>query len=61
MKNRSTESGQGTSSASYVWSTTGSKTITVTAENCGGVRSDMHSITTKATERVYLPFILRNQ
>jgi hypothetical protein len=52
-------SGQGTSSASYVWATTGSKTITVTAENCGGVRSDTHTITIQAANRVYLPSVLR--
>jgi hypothetical protein len=52
-------SGQGTSSASYVWPTTGSKTITVTAENCGGVRRDTHTITITAAQRVYLPLVLR--
>ena len=54
-------SGQGTSSASYSWPTIGSKTINVTAENCGGVKSDTHTITIKAAQRVYLPLVLRNQ
>jgi uncharacterized repeat protein (TIGR01451 family) len=45
--------GQGTGSAIYAWSTEGTKTITVTAENCdGSVVSDTHDITLAAAESV---------
>jgi len=37
-------SGQGTSSAGYRWAMPGTYTITLTAENCGGVAEDIHTI-----------------
>ncbi len=37
-------SGQGSSSASYQWNTIGSKTISVTASNCGGLANAAHDI-----------------
>ncbi len=50
---------------SYTWATTGTRVITVTAENCDGVivSSDPHTITItiKVVEyRIYLPLVLRN-
>ncbi len=39
------DSGQGSATASYQWSTIGVKTITLTAENCGGTADDTHLIT----------------
>ncbi len=39
------QSGQRTGEAVYTWATTGTKTITVTAENCGGPVSNTHVIT----------------
>ena len=46
---------------SYTWATTGTKTITVTAENCGGSDTDPHPITLKPKGQVdiYLPLVLR--
>ncbi len=48
----------------YTWPTTGTKTITVTAENCGGDSRDVvtHTITirTRGQYNVYLPLVLRN-
>jgi RHS repeat-associated protein len=38
------DAGQGTTSASYQWTSTGVHTITLTAENCGGAVSDTHAI-----------------
>ncbi|RLC81610.1 MAG: hypothetical protein DRI61_03640, partial [Chloroflexi bacterium] len=38
------ESGQGTASATYTWATTGTKAITVTAENCGGVATATYTL-----------------
>jgi len=38
-------SGQGTSSASYRWATTGAKQVTVAASNCGSTDSDSREIT----------------
>jgi hypothetical protein len=45
----------------YTWTTTGTKVITVSAENCNGVivGSDTHTITTEAL-KIYLPLVLRN-
>ncbi len=44
------QSGQGTASATYQWNTTGAKTITLTAENCGGVpRQATHLVTIVST------------
>jgi hypothetical protein len=37
--------GQDTTEATYNWSTTGTHALTVTAENCGGLVSDVHTIT----------------
>jgi uncharacterized repeat protein (TIGR01451 family) len=57
------ESGQGAASAAYQWAISGTHTITLTAENCGG-GSDVatHAITIRAVAQhnVYLPLILRN-
>ena len=39
------DSGQGTAEATYTWTTIGTKGITVTARNCGGVASDTRNIT----------------
>jgi len=41
-------SGQGTSSVSYTWATTGVKAITVTAQNVGGAAANSHPITINA-------------
>lgn len=41
-------SGQGTSDVIYSWATTGTHTISVTVENCGGSASDTHDITLSA-------------
>jgi parallel beta-helix repeat protein len=43
------DSGQGAVSASYTWLTTGTKMITLTAENCGGTLAAVHTITISAT------------
>ncbi len=54
-------SGQGTGSARYTWSATGTYTISLTAQNCGGSRTDSHQISiTAAGYHVYLPIIVRN-
>jgi hypothetical protein len=47
---------------SYAWATTGTKTIIVTAENCGGSAMDSHTIAikTKGRYRIYLPLILKS-
>ncbi len=48
---------------SYTWATTGTKAITVTAENCDGVivGSVPHTITINAIKyHIYLPLVLRN-
>jgi hypothetical protein len=42
----------------FTWSTTGTKTIAVTATNAGGSASDTHFISIK-WHRVYLPLVLR--
>jgi len=42
------DSGQGTDSASYEWSTPGIYTITLIVENCGGPVSDTHAIVISA-------------
>ncbi|KPL16754.1 MAG: hypothetical protein AMJ93_15460 [Anaerolineae bacterium SM23_84] len=46
---------------SYSWATTGTQTITVTAENCGGSATDTQTIPirTRGTYAVYLPLILK--
>ena len=43
----------------FSWNLTGTKTITVTAENCGGTASATHTIEVKALERVFLPLITK--
>jgi RHS repeat-associated protein len=55
------ESGQGTASAEYRWATSGIQTIALTAENCGGLVSDTHTVDIQAGEqyRIYLPLVLR--
>jgi hypothetical protein len=44
----------------YTWAVTGSKTLSVTAENCGGRVTDAHSIAivARGTRKVYLPAVL---
>jgi hypothetical protein len=57
------QSGQKTPISVYTWSTTGTQTIQITAENCGGFDSATHEIDIRALEEVsalYLPLILRN-
>jgi hypothetical protein len=46
---------------SYTWATTGTQTINLTAENCGGSAADSHTITisAKGNYHVYLPLILK--
>jgi hypothetical protein len=38
------ESGQGTTQAAYRWNEAGEKTVTATAENCGGALSDSRAV-----------------
>jgi len=45
------ESGQGTANASYQWAVPGDYTIILTAENCGGMVSDSHTIDISAHRR----------
>ena len=47
---------------SYTWATTGTKNITLTAENCGGSATQPHTITIKIKGHynIYLPLILKN-
>ena len=40
--------GQGATVATYSWSTTGTHAISITAENCGGLVSGVHTITLSA-------------
>jgi uncharacterized repeat protein (TIGR01451 family) len=58
------ESGQRTANAGYLWAAPGVHTITLTAENCGGMVSDTHTITIEAPPEenyaVYLPLIVRS-
>jgi len=42
-------SGQGTHSASYSWSATGAKVVTLQASNCGGSADDAHDISIAST------------
>ncbi|MCP4540806.1 MAG: PKD domain-containing protein [Chloroflexi bacterium] len=55
-------SGQGTPSAVYQWAITGTRTISLTAENCGGIFNDAHTITigVRRPSFVYLPVLVRN-
>jgi hypothetical protein len=51
-------SGQGTAMANYVWTTPGSRTITVVATTASGtIVTDTHLIT--VSQRVYLPLVAR--
>jgi hypothetical protein len=55
--------GQSSAVATYTWMTTGTKAITVTAENCGGaVSSDPYTITIAAPpwRYVYLPLVVKD-
>jgi len=58
------DSGQGTGSATYTWAATGTWTITLTAENCGGSGSgaDTHAVAIRerGNYRVFLPLVLRD-
>ncbi len=57
-------SGQGSATARYTWATLGVKTVTLTAQNCGGSDTATHDITLNARpvadHFVYLPLVLRN-
>jgi PKD repeat protein len=55
------DSGQGTAGAQYQWATPGTYIVTLTAENCGGVVSDTHTIiiSEQQAHLVYLPLVLR--
>mgnify|MGYP001123021462 CR=1 FL=1 len=46
----------------YSWATTGSKSIGVSVQNCGGSAADSHTVTIRARGRypIYLPIILKN-
>jgi len=46
----------------YTWSVTGNKTISVSAENCGGSDTDTHTISIEASEThaIYLPMVVNN-
>ena len=53
--------GQGTALANYLWTTPGSKVITLTVENCGGAVTAIHSITvSEVPYHIYLPLVMRN-
>jgi uncharacterized repeat protein (TIGR01451 family) len=43
------DSGQGMTGATYSWATTGAQVITITAENCGGVVTGVHTIVISAS------------
>ncbi|HOT92846.1 MAG TPA: delta-60 repeat domain-containing protein [Anaerolineae bacterium] len=52
--------GQGTARAHYLWTTTGTKTVTVTVENCGASvfnSKTVHLVIPAA--KIYLPLVLR--
>ncbi len=58
------DSGQGTASVRYTWTTSGTQTINLTVENCGGSQSDSHQIAISPPPSqyvVYLPIVVRNQ
>jgi uncharacterized repeat protein (TIGR01451 family) len=50
---------EGCALVTYTWSTTGAKTITVTATNAGGTASDTHPFLVE-WRKVYLPLVLRH-
>jgi hypothetical protein len=43
------DSGQGSPGATYRWATTGSRTVTLAAHNCGGTFNDTHTIDIRAS------------
>jgi uncharacterized repeat protein (TIGR01451 family) len=51
--------GQGSAIVTCTWSTTGAKTITVTATNAGGTASDTHPFLVE-WRKVHLPLVLRH-
>lgn len=57
-------SGQGSSQASYTWTTTGAKSISVTATNCGGTVNNSHTVVIGTAPEIwhyiYLPIVVRN-
>ncbi len=54
------DAGQANAVASYAWDTSGTKAITVTAENCGGEATATWTVTiTGEPWRVFLPLVLR--
>jgi hypothetical protein len=52
--------GQGFATVTYTWSTTGAKTIWVTATNAGGTASDTHPFLVE-WRKVHLSLLLRHQ
>ena len=54
--------GQSTVSPQYQWDTPGTYTVTLTAENCGGIATDIHTITISEPpgSSTYLPLMMRN-
>jgi hypothetical protein len=59
------DSGQGTATVKYTWSTAGTKDIQINVSNCGGggVATDKHTITIGAIPpsdyKLYLPLIMQ--
>jgi fibronectin-binding autotransporter adhesin len=56
------DSGQGSASANYSWASPDTYTITLTAENCGGIVTDTHIIVISGQQAhlIHLPLVLRN-
>jgi len=56
-------SGQGTAHSTYVWTTAGSQTITLTVSNCGGggTAADSHVVDVGQSFYIYLPLVARAQ
>jgi len=56
------DAGQSNPVVTYTWTTTGTKAISVTAENCGGVVSDTHTIiiATPPSTYIYLPLVVKD-
>jgi predicted outer membrane repeat protein len=55
------DSGQGSANVQYTWATTGTKTVSVSASNCGGawIADDEHLISIRTGMRIYLPLVVR--
>jgi predicted outer membrane repeat protein len=55
------DSGQGSANVQYTWATTGTKTISITASNCGGawIVDGDRLIAIKTGMRIYLPLLVR--